>query len=205
MKIIQFFLSLIFLIIVCIVLILSYFGFIPIISDLMGVKLKDLGIKYDQRDYQALIKKVNEKKEIYDSFSQEELSSSLNNIHWKYLPINNTQIRINNDGTVEFSANILTKNLFELIAPKKISQFKFINLLKNPPVYMKFEVNITNNKLNLDLQKIELGKLSLPMKKINISQFVTGILNDLILKTPGLYIKSIIFSQGQVIFQGSIK
>lgn len=234
MKIIQFFLSLIFLVIIGGILILGYLGFIPILSDVMGVgKPKDLGVKYSQKEYQTFADKTNGdvieikkdvppnqsivyegKKDIKDSFSQEELSGRLNYAKWKYMPVGNTQIRINDDGTVEFSANVLMSRLPGFIAREGMGQYtiedvtkglEFINMIKvNPPVYTKFTANVVDNKLSLNIQKIEVGKFNVPLGKIGANQVAAAVFNNIISKAPGFYGKSVTFSHGQMIFEGSI-
>ncbi len=234
MKIIQFFLSLIFLAVVGGILILGYLGFIPILSDVMGAnRPKDLGVKYSQKEYQTFADKTNGdvaevkksvppnqsviyegKKDIKDSYSQEELSGRINYAKWKYMPVGNTQIRINNDGSVEFSGNVLMNRLPGFIAREGMGKYtmadvtkglKFINMIKvNPPVYTKFTAKVMDNKLTVNIQKIEVGKFNVPLGKIGANQVVVAVFDNIISKAPGFYGKTVTFSRGQMIFEGSI-
>lgn len=204
MKIIQFFLSLFFVLLIIVVSLLSFLGFVPFLSDLVGAKYKDFGIKYDKTDYQNLLDKISGKNEIRDSFSQEELSAALGEIPKKYLPVENIQMKVNKDSTVEISANLLTKNLFSILFPKKTSWLKYIKLLKNPPVYVKTSIATTQKKLDLKLHKIEIGRVALPIGKIKIDNFITGFFNSLISKTPGVNFEMVTFAEGQIIFQGTL-
>jgi len=179
-------------------------GFMPFLSDLVGVRYKDLGVKYDKTDYQNLINKIKEKNRIQDSFSQEELSAALGEIPIKYLPVKNIQMRINKDSTLEISANLLTKNLFLFFFPKKTDCLKYIRLFKNPPIYIKTSIATTQKKLDLKLHTIEIGKVVLPIGKIKIDNFITGFFNSLILKTSGINFETVTFAEGQIIFQGTL-
>jgi len=130
------------------------------------------------------------------------------------MPVNNTQIRINNDGTVEFSGNVLMNRLPGFIAREGMGQYtindvtkglEFINMLKiNSPVYTKFTANVVDNKLRVDIQKIEVGKFGVPLQKVGANQVATAVFNNIVSKAPGFYGKTVTFSHGQMIFEGSI-
>lgn len=111
--------------IIAIVLILGYFGFIPAISKLMGTdQPRDLGIEYSNEDLQSATKKSKvETKKMKNgkepeqsvkytgsqkadfSLSSEEFSALANSYaqSWEYFPGENIQIKINEDGTAESS------------------------------------------------------------------------------------------------------
>jgi len=234
MKIIQFFLSLFFFIVVGIILILGYLGFIPFLSDFMGTgQTRNLGIKYNQQEYQTFINKAQTeiielkktvspdesiiydgKKDLNESFSQEEISARLNYSKWKYMPVNNVQVRINNNGVIEFSANLLVNRLPGFIARESMGKYTLINIAKgfafinqlktNPPIYIKFTASLSNNILNINVQKIEIGKFNLPLARFGTDQIVTIVFNNVVSKISGFYGKTVIFSKGQMIFQGTV-
>lgn len=234
MKVIQFFLSLIFLIVVGAILIAGYFGFIPYLSNLMGAnKPKDLGVNYSQKDFDSFTEKTGGqlilvKKTLTPSSSlsysgqinfdssltQEQISARLNYSPWKHMPVNDTQLRINKDGTVEFSGNLLIGKLPGFIAREGMGQYSvadvvkgldFIKIIKiNPPVYTKFKASISNNKLTLNLEKIELSRFDIPLKKINANETLTSVVESIMSKVPGFYAQEVSFSDGKLNFKGTI-
>lgn len=234
MKIAKFMLGATLFIIIIIVLILGYFGFMPVLSPLMGAnKPKDLGIANSQKEYMAFSNKVgNDIKEITtpvspdksieysgvrnidDTFSQEEISGRLNNGRWKYMPVGNVQVRINNDGTVEFSANVLMDRLPGFIAREGMGKYTmadvtkgldFIKMIKlNPPVYMKFTASISNNSLQTNIGQIEVGRFNIPLDIINANQTAVSVFNSIVSKVSGFYAKSVTFSNGKMKYQGTI-
>jgi hypothetical protein len=233
MKIIQFFLSLIFLGIIILILICGYLGLIPILSETLGATYKDLGVKYDQLDYQNFIKKAQTemiplkkimpykesliydgKKDLNESFSQEEISARINYSLWKYMPFKKVQVRINDDNTVEVSTLILIDRLPGFLAQAGLEKYtlpiffkkiEFIEkLITNPPLYIKFTAGISNNILNINLQKITIGKLNFPLMRFGVNQLISLAFANFISKVPNFYAKNVIFAKEQMIFQGTV-
>lgn len=234
MKIIQFFLSLIFLTAIAVLLIAGYFGLIPFLSNLMGANNpKDLGIDYSQKEFKSFTEKTGGQLIIIkktltpatsisysgqlnfdSSFTQEQISARLNYSPWKYMPVNNTQVRINKDGTIEFSGNLLIARLPGFIAREGMGQYSMTDVIKgldfikvikiNPPVYIKFKASIENNNLSLNVQKIEIGRFNLPLQKIKVNKTLTSVAESILSKVPGFYAKEVNFSDGKLNFKGTI-
>lgn len=234
MKIIKSFLAITVLAIIAIILYLGYLGFIPFVSDIMGAnKPKDLGIKYTKENFDSYVQKAQTKItltntgadpansvrysgqiSLKESFSPEDISARLNYSNWKYMPVSNTQLRINSDGSMEFSANILMDRLPGFIAYAGLGKYsidiinkglKYVNLLKiNPPLYTKFKAGVTDNNLNLNVQTIQVGRFSLPLDKLGANDVLTQSAENVFSKTTGFYAKSVNFSDGQMRFEGSV-
>lgn len=225
MKLIQFFLSLIFLVIVSIVLILSYFGFVPVLSSLMGAdKPKDLGVRYSKKEYYSYVEKAKTeivpvqtpkspaesivysgKKDLKQSFTQEEISARLNYAMWKYMPVANTQVRINADSSVEFSGTLLMDRLPGFIQREGMGQLNYIKLLKvNPPVYVKFDGVVVHNNLDLSIHQIQVGKFSVPLYTVHANETATSVYNSVVSKVNGLSIKTVTFSDKKMDFDGTV-
>ncbi|OGK16328.1 hypothetical protein A2774_05290 [Candidatus Roizmanbacteria bacterium RIFCSPHIGHO2_01_FULL_39_12c] len=234
MKLIRLFLLLLFFLIVGSVFYLGYLGFIPIISGFMGAnKAKDLGVKYTKANFDSYVEKGKTKivmvsqgtdpaksvkysgqTSVNDSFSQEDISARLNYSNWKYMPASNTQVRVNSDGSVEFSANVLMERLPGFVAFTGLGKYslddfnkglKYINLAKvSPPVYLKFKAGAVNNKVNLNLQSARIGKFNLPLEKFDADAALTQIVENVFDKVDGFYAKTVSFSNGQMKFEGTV-
>jgi len=179
------------IIIVIAVLILGYLGFVPGLSDIMGTnKPRDLGIKYTQADYDSAGAKNGVKIQVIDSapdiktsmvckgshqvnasFTSEELTAriNINSANWKYFPVKNVQIKINQDGTGEGSGLLLINRLAgfaqatgfaDLDIKSVTSKLKFLR--NQVPFYVKLGVTVKDGQAKLDVQKAELGRLGLP-------------------------------------------
>lgn len=234
MKLLKFFFLLIFLIIIGSILVAGYFGFIPGLSTVMGAnKPKDLGVKYTKADYDAFSNKTNGdivpittpvdaahsisyegKIDVNKDFSQQEISARLNYGQWKYMPVTNTQLRINPDGTVEFSANIMISRLSGFIAREGAGQWTmadvtkgldFIKMVKiDLPVYMKFQAAVTNNNLSGAIESIQVGRFNVPLATVKADETANAIFQAIISKVPNFYAKSVTFSNGQMHYKGTI-
>lgn len=234
MKIVKFLLGFIALLIIGSISVAGYFGFVPILSQLMGAdKPKDLGVVYSKKEYESFNNKVGNKiiettenmepaksieysgkRDVNDNFSQEEISSRLNYGRWKYMPIGNVQTRINSDGTVEFSANVLMDRLPGFVAYEGMGKYTmadvtagldFIKMIKvNPPVYMKFNASITDNILQGSIQSLQVGKFNVPLEKLGINEVAHSVFKSIISKVPSFYAKSVTFSNGSMHYQGTI-
>lgn len=121
----------IFVIIVLIpILILGWMGLVPGLSDLMGSsKPKDLGVHYNQTDYNSYKQKTNIELKPYNlapvsvfnsnektllaspvktnilTLSESELTAALNNLGLYWLPVKNIQTKIN-EGSLEISGSL---------------------------------------------------------------------------------------------------
>jgi hypothetical protein len=234
MKILKLFLVFILLLIILVVGVLGYFGFVPVLSSVFGSdKPRDLGVKYTEKQYADYV--VNAKTQIVttkeavlpensliysgkvdltQSFTQEEIAARLNYAKWKYMPVKNVQIRINNDGSVEFSGVVVYDRLSGFIDREGAGQYSktdvekglnYIKLLgRDFPVYAKFKASISNNQLTETIQTIEVGRFSIPLKQVNADNVVTSVSQSIMNKVPGFYVKSVTFENGKMNFEGSV-
>ena len=234
MRIIKFFWLLIVIIIIGSALLLSYLGFIPVFSNLMGAgKPRDLGVKYTKINFDSYVNKAKTRIvlvsqgpdpvksvkysgqiPVNETFTQEDVSARLNYSNWRYMPVTNTQIKINSDGIVEFSANILLDRLPGFIAFTGLGKYsiadfnkglKYIKLAKvNPPVYLKFKAGAAENKVNINLQTAQIGKFNIPLEKLDANSALTSIVENTFHKAHGFYSTLVNFSAGVMKFEGSV-
>jgi len=235
----KFFKGLFFLILVLLVIaviVLGYLGFIPGLSDLMGsTKPRDLGITYTQADYDSAAAKnkvqiivldsavdlkssmiCKGSQPIENSFTQEEITAriNMNGANWKYFPVEEVQIKINQDGTAEGSGLLLIDRLdgfakatgFEDVDMQKVvSKLKFVR--KQIPFYVNLKPVIKDGKADVIVNKAELGRLALPSDfstkyKNDINYYISKLVSASAF--PGLYVSSVDFNNGKLNFKGKL-
>jgi len=234
MKLLKLLLLLIVLVLIGGVLFLGYLGFIPVLSSVFGSdKPRDLGIKYTQQQYSDYVAKTKEeittvsgniapensitysgKVDIKQSFTPEEISARIGFSKWKYMPVTNTQLRINPDGSVEFSGLVVSDRIDGFVAREGAGQYSiadvkkglgYVKLLgKDFPVYAKFKASITNNQLTETVDKIEVGRFSIPLKTVNADSVVTTVSQTIMGRVPGFFAKSVTFTDGKMNFEGTV-
>jgi hypothetical protein len=219
-------------IIVVLVLIGGYYGFVPGVSNVFGSnKPKDLGVKYTEQDRLSGRAKIGwvintlpaglppEKSLVYTgskpvnaAFTEKELTAWINK-SWNYVPLTNCQIRINPDNTAEFSGILHVSRIKQYEAAMGGSATEidkvlpgFIKYLpSNPPVYMKASASVVNNQVTCNVIAFSIGRYSVSADwlKKNSGLFESAA-EWLISRIPGTSIKSLTFNNGQVQFDGTL-
>lgn len=149
-----------------IILILGYFGFVPFVSDIMGTnKPKNLGVTFTEKDFESARGKTKVKYEILQGdlkpeesikysgkrsvkmeLTSSELTALIYERKWRYYPFKNWSVKINEDGTVETSGQILTNKLMDClkaygIKPEETSD----NFEKNSVLIGYFAIKVDPN------------------------------------------------------------
>ena len=229
--IINIILSLIFLAIIIPIAALTYFGFMPGLSAAFGTnKPRDLGVKYSETDRKNAYEKnaviavaitpasasikdsvrYEGKKDIKITLTGSEISSLINSRKWKYSLSQNVQIRINPDGTGEMSGTLNINNVLPYISlTHSITEVKdAIEKYKigfNPPYYLKGKVEITNNKVTLNPEQIEIGRIPIPQSLITQNQAaVTTFVEDRLNAIPNLSVRSLKLQNGQAVIDATV-
>jgi hypothetical protein len=213
------------------VLVLGYLGFMPGVSNLFGSnKPKNLGATYTQADYQSARTKMGTiitdlpadaspeksikfsgQKNINVTFSQSEFNSLLAERQWKYYPLKNSQLKINADGTAEFSAVLIKGRIEGFAKAVGVSQdnidevTKYIKMLPgDPAIYLKGKCSVTNNRISQSVSEVKVGKLDLTGQiKDNAGSIVDWVQSELF-TLPGVNIKSFQLVNGSVHFEGTL-
>jgi len=169
----------------------SSLGYIPVVSKWLGTdKPKDLGIRYTAEDKasaraksqleylelpadtpveESIVRKGS--RPVTTSWSSAEMTALLNDRPWKYWPINNVQLKINDDGTAELSG-ILNKEKFGNYAtaigiPATIAKSAATFMPANSAFYVRAKTSLENNEVkDFDLQSITYGKIKIPASMI---------------------------------------
>lgn len=120
------------------VLVAGYYGVVPVVSNVMGVKkAQDLGVRFTAADYESYKSKTGVQfadfasapdntakpgkkivfanpKQMDVSLTQEEITAAINNSGWLWMPLSNTQVKFN-EGNVEVSGNLQLTYIKEFI------------------------------------------------------------------------------------------
>ena len=221
------------LIICCLgsVCVLAYFGFVSGLSSVF-MKQKDLGVEPDDKYAEAVYTRIGFENTFYkdpnpkdgeivysgqieidDSLSSVEITSLMNTWEkWESTPFENAQARINDDGSVEFSAMVDVNKLEEFAkelgyTDDEISEGKsYLKVLNNKmPVYAKGEASMENNEASIDLTDGKIGNFPVPGSLLSK---IAPILEEAIQKrfdqVPNTDIESVKFEDGKMKIKGDI-
>jgi hypothetical protein len=233
-KILLIVVGLIVIVLIAAVLFLGYLGFIPGVAALFGAdKPRDLGVTYTQADYDSFMEKTKstfvplpvdtpaEESIIFSgavdlkgALTQEEVSARIDYGRWEYVPITNVQIKFNNDGTLEVSGLLQMDNMYGFAAAAGYTRSdvdkakSFLKLaLTDPPVYAKCAATVVNNKIDVSVDKLEIGRYSVPLGQYNVESGLQSIaqhvIDDAISQDPKINIKSASLVGGKLNYEGT--
>ena len=146
------------------------------------------------------------------AFTQAEINALLNNPQWKNYPLSNCQLRINPDGTAEFTGLLLKERLVgygKTIGTTK-DKVKFLtDYLKYLPgdiaFYIKGTVAVTNGQIvNADITDFHVGNLSLTGQVQDHMDRLIQLAQTKMAKSHNFSIKSLRFANGQLEFEGTL-
>lgn len=221
------------LLILSVTLVLGYLGFVPVISSLFGSdKPRDLGVVATQENYDQYLTRAMTVMETLDapvegktivysgsepviaSFTQEEVTGRLNFSTWKYMPLDQVQIKFSQDGTVEVAGRVRMDRLDGFINQVGGSQYSKADVDKglewlgvvmtNPPIYGKGTGSVTNNQVIAQIDYLEVGRLLVPLDKIDVDGTFMSVANHIIGNVPGLDVQQADFAGGKLNFTGSV-
>jgi hypothetical protein len=225
--------SILILIILAVVLVGGYFGFIPGVSNLFGMgSPRDLGVRYTQADYQTghaktgsvitdLPSDASPQQSIKYSgshpvnitFTQAEFNALINNHPWKYYPFKDCQLKINADGTTEFSAVLLTdrlsgyaKSTGSSSLSMKIIDDYLSKVPGNPIIYAKGRASVVNGQIvNSDISEFQVGRISISADQLQKNKSSSTSTAQVQMKTiPGFSVKNFSMVNGQIKFEGTL-
>src|SRR5450759_3149113 len=200
-------------------------------------KPRDLGIRYTEADLNSIISKNGVQRIVLESapnikssfvlegsqaldnvFTDKELTARLGQeSDWLFNPFTTVQIKIRENGIVEASGVVRVDRLKGYaeatgVSSKEIEVMsKGMDKYKVPrisfPAYIKGNLSIEDNRVNIDLSALYMGKI--PVANELYGQ-ATRAFEDFVYKrlTSGgygsLYVKSLSFSNGKMSFYGNI-
>lgn len=203
-------------------LIAGYFiGGLPVASKVMGSnKPVDLGIEisvdgaYQGLDAMGQPTTVEELQEIVDNpdsfgtvqttLTEEEASSlmALNNA--PDFPARLTQIKFNDNGTMESSGIIWLDKFPAFLARNGVSSegiekvMGYIGFMDSTTYYIKGTFSISNNNVDLDMDSVKVGRINIPTGVINDNRGSVENTVSNILTNNGYNIRSLYVSDGKV-------
>ncbi len=216
------------LVVVLVVLILGYLGFVPGLSDLMGAGPRDLGIHPSAADAQSATSKIGNNETTFAGtggpigsiklegshhvdtiLTEEEITAAQNARNYKYDPIRDVQVKINADNTVEVSGRISIPKARDYLTAIRIPQAdidKVLNIAKYLPgeaaFYAKGTVSMTNNVLSTDLSAVKIGNLDVSKDQLP-SGTLAAIASTIISKNPGVSVDKFEIVDGKAHFVGT--
>lgn len=179
------------------VLVAGYLGFVPGLSSLFGSdKPVDLGVTYTSADSASGMAKgkvqhidiaPGGKPDQSLSFSgqmpanfnltQSEATALANGNSWIYFPLSDIQIRFNADKTAEISAVLKLDKLKDYAAARGVSESDFNEVVsklslytviqKEMPYYVKGTGSVVNGVISFECLDFKLGRLPVPVDQIN--------------------------------------
>lgn len=218
--------------VVLVVLALGYFGFVPGLSTLLGGdKPRDLGVRFTQADLESYHTKRQGQVvlttpgappadsmayagsvDVRASYTSEELTAVAAERagQWAYWPITDWQVKIGQDGTVETSGVIRMDRALGYAAamgfPQETVQ-QAMGALKvvagNPTFYVRGTGSVTNNRVSLNIQQAQIGRLPVPASLISSNMGAIAAAGEQILDRSGVTIRSASFAGGQLHFDGT--
>jgi hypothetical protein len=200
------------------VLVGGYLGFVPIVSNVLA-KQRDLGVEIDHNYYSAVSEQLGIEMNLSDpdgvpsyegtvpleeSFSSEQASSIL--AGWetlydyiKYVPFEDVQIKIHEDGTAEMSAILNVAKGIEIAREmgytgEEIDEgLKYVKFVNNRmPFYAKGRAGIQNGQVFLEGDVLEIGRVKVPENILKtVETGASSITEQRISQIPGLNVDSI--------------
>ena len=200
---------------------------------LLNNKPTDLGVTSSNEEYESYLKELNlevtevectencvpkyskETAKIEKALTNEEGSSLING--WgnnsRNAPFSDAQMRVNQDGTVEFSGKVITRKLKnflslsnKLTAEESKQVDSYISMLGGSfPVYAKGTLEIINNKVDLNITSIKISVLPLPTDiasqyKGTVDSYISNRLDSV----EGLKVEKLEFKEGKTFFKGEL-
>ncbi len=157
------------------VLAVGYLGFVPFLSDLMGTnKATDLGVKYTAADAESATTKLsdllNSPEDTTVTLSEAEITAFINEkaAESDKIPIDNTQVKIGADGTLQITGNIDMAKLQTLGSSGDVDESakSLINTVTSvvrtdPSFSTKASLSVVDGKPVADISDLKLGNLGL--------------------------------------------
>jgi hypothetical protein len=218
--------------VVIVVLVLGYFGFVPVISNIMGANTpRDLGVTPTLTalssvnaklgvTYSTLPASATGTASLSESGSQQisvQLTSaevtSLINDHasrWKYYPITDVQVKINPDNTIELSGVLRVDrwsgyaDAIELPESVRSQVRPYLGYVQtNPAIYMKGTLTL-QGYAQISTSELDIGRVPVPADQVNQYDGVLEYFTQDVSNLYQLQINQLYASGGTLVVTGTI-
>ncbi len=216
----------------CLIILLAYIGFVPGISDIF-MKQKDLGVKSDIKLVEDFYAKVGIENNFYqkdesvdgelaysgvitledEALDSEQITSIITSWQkWAPIFIENPQVKIADDGSVELSTIINVPKAKEFAktlgyTDQEVDKGeKYVKVVNDKiPVYAKGNASMTNNQASFDINTAKIGNFPIPSFMLKeITPVLETALEKRIAQIPGTDIKQVELKEGKMIINGDI-
>jgi len=218
--------------VVGVVLVLGYLGFVPGLSSLFGSdKPRDLGVENDPAVLAQVLSETKvEMKQLQpglegksgvtfegqiavkQGFDSKELTALMNNTcQWRYCMMSSSQVRVNGDGSVEVSGLVHFDRVsgyasrFDMPVDRLNQALEGLKLAPSTmPIYVKGRPAAANDAVSLNIEKIELGRLPAPQDQVEkYAGEIDGFVESQLAQVPGFSMKSVTVESGELKFDGT--
>lgn len=210
---------------------LTCFGLLPVLSPLLGFGPKDLGIRITKQDSLMAFAKIGTevvsikktdskqdftlegKKDLTFTMDSKELTAHSNNRPWKYYPLKNVQIKIHEDGTIEGSAVLVIAKALPYALGLGYSDSEVRSAMQKykippfeVPIYIKGKGSVQNDRTNVNAQEVKIGFVTIPGEIVaKANNEAETVLDDIIKKhKEGFHVESLTFGAGKMNFNGQV-
>lgn len=167
--------------------VLLYLGWLPGLSSVLGTnRPQDLGVQATSQDLEQAAKKTNVavlplpagmsnnlvyegSHSVEEKFSSEEITALANSSRWKYNPLSEVQVKINEDGSAEASGyidfatahgyleslGVNPQQLESVVNKYHVSRLKL-------PFYVKARGEVNQDQVSLQVDDLRLARLPVP-------------------------------------------
>lgn len=208
---------------------LGYFGIIPSISRMLKTdQPRDLGISITEEAREYNLKVLGEttqytsegidtdiqyigKTDRNITLTSEQLTTLANDVNWKYDPISNLQIKLSDDGKVEGSGMLHVDKIREYVS-KTGGDVKMVNEViekfnlsgRSFPFYVQLTISADNNVVQWEAQKVEVGRIGIPISSIEpYKDVIDEVISNKLQTIPNLYIEKIEIGENSGTFIGT--
>lgn len=212
--------------------ILTYLGFVPVLSPLV-VKPRDLGSKVEPQFIQEFDTKYGMLNKLPDgivpagrepvysgsvpldvTLTSDDVTSILDYWRGQYAktPIHDVQVRFNADGTTEASgvldtaaAVAMAKQLGYSDADIKKGESYVSYVAGELPFYVKGVADVHNNNVSISTDAIEIGRLPVPSQLVDpLVHAVEDAIDRRLAQVPGLHVTSLENTDGELHLVGTV-
>jgi len=248
------FLSVLLLLVLIVVVFLGLSGYVPGLSNILGAnKPRNLGIVFSDTDrisareksklvYEALPETTpitqsiqrSGSRPVNNSWSSSEVTALLNNRPYRYWPVKNVQLKINNDGSAELSGILVISKIKGFAAgigaPPIVAEMMEKYLPPDPAFYIKAKTALSENKVSeFEIQSAYMNKISIPVSTLlslvkpnfipsvyaedvtsilskysGKKQAVIDFINERLARINGFNAKKAYFKDGKLYFDGNL-
>lgn len=220
-------------VVLVIVLVLGYFGFIPVLSGLMGANSpRDLGVTYTQEDIDSVNAKLgvtytelppgtpdaqslimSDFRPTSGTFTDNELTALFNehSDQWGNYPMSDIQVKIGDDGGIEMSGVIEMDRLKGFADSKgydEATRSEIRPYLRYLPaktaIYVKGNLNVANGVVSSDVESLKIGRLTVGSGQLSQLAFALESYIAQVIGSPRLVLRNVAFQDGQCTLEGDI-